>query len=90
MDDDEDDLRAPHRPGADWRCRDDNGEWPCPVFRRRMWTLYRDDPDRMLAFMAHFRDRAAPVLVELTAEQIEVRFLGWIDEPPIRRRLRAV
>ncbi|WP_329102554.1 hypothetical protein OG792_24250 [Micromonospora sp. NBC_01699] len=90
MTDDDDDLIAPHRPGADWRCRDDDGEWPCPIFRRRMWVLYRDDRDRLPTFMAHFRDRAAPVLVELTTEQLDARFVGWTDAAPIRRRLRSV
>jgi hypothetical protein len=88
--DDDDDLGAPHRPGDNWCCRDDGEEWPCPVFRRRMWVLYPDDPDRLAAFMRHFRDKAAPALHELTAKQIEARFIGWINELPIRRRLRAI
>ena len=83
-------MGAPHRPGTDWRCRDDAEEWPCQVFRRRMWSLYRNDRDRLAAFMAHFRDRAAADLVELTAEQAETRFVGWINDPPVRRRLRSV
>ncbi|MGW4462091.1 hypothetical protein [Micromonospora sp. NPDC004704] len=87
---DDDDLVAPHRPGGDWLCRDDGEQWPCPVFRRRMWILYQDDHDRLATFMVHFRDRAALVLVQLTAEQVEARFVGWIDNPPVRRRLRSI
>jgi hypothetical protein len=88
--DDDDDLSAPHRPGDNWRCHDDSEEWPCPIFRRRMWVLYPDDPDRLATFMRHFRDKAAPTLPELTAKQIETRFIGWINDRPIRRRLRSI
>ncbi|MGW4465738.1 hypothetical protein [Micromonospora sp. NBC_01796] len=86
----DDDLSAPHRPGDDWLCRDDGLEWPCPIFRRRMWILYPNDPHRLAAFMRHFRDKAAPALPELTAKQVEARFIGWIKDPPTRRRLRAI
>jgi hypothetical protein len=81
---------APHRPGTDWRCRDDGEEWPCQVFRRRMWSLYRNDRHRLAAFMAHFRDKATADLDDLTAEKAETRFVGWINDPPVRRRLRSV
>ncbi|MFK3983549.1 hypothetical protein ACI2K4_24590 [Micromonospora sp. NPDC050397] len=84
-----DDLSAPHRPGDDWRCRDDGREWPCQIFRQRMRLLYPDDPIRLAAFMRHFRDKAAPALPELTARQVEARFIGWINQPPTRH-LRAV
>jgi hypothetical protein len=87
---DEDDLTAPHRPDDGWRCRDDGEEWPCAVFRRRMWVLYSEDPGRLAAFMRHFRDKAAPALPELTARQVEVRFIGWIAGSPIQRRLRSL
>ncbi|WP_329105273.1 hypothetical protein OG792_32150 [Micromonospora sp. NBC_01699] len=82
---------APHRPGDDWRCRDDSEEWPCPVFRRRMWSLYRDDRVRLVVFMRHFRDRAAP-LIGLTDEQADARFVDWAHEPPapVRKRLRQI
>ena len=83
-------LGAPHRPGDDWRCKDDHEEWPCQVFRRRMWTLYRNDRDRLTRFMAHFRDKAASALPDLTADQAEARFIGWIHDPPIRRRMRSI
>jgi hypothetical protein len=89
-DEGDDDLTAPHRPGVDWRCRDDGDPWPCAIFRRRMWTLYPDDPDRLTIFMRHFRDRAAPELTDLTTEQVDARFIGWIARPPIRRRLRSI
>ncbi|MGW4462333.1 hypothetical protein [Micromonospora sp. NBC_01796] len=84
-------LGAPHRPGDDWRCRDDGEEWPCPVFRRRMWSLYRNDRDRLVVFMRHFRDRAAPA-IGLTAEQAEARFVGWAHEPPapVRKHRRRI
>ncbi|MGW4465811.1 hypothetical protein [Micromonospora sp. NPDC004704] len=88
--DDGDPMGAPHRPGADWRCRDDNEEWPCQVFKRRMWSLYRNDRDRLTTFMRHFRDRAGVDLDDLTPERAETRFLGWIHDPPVRRRLRSV
>lgn len=88
--DEDEDLTAPHRPGVDWSCRDDGEAWPCQVFRRRMWVLYRDDRDRLAMFMTHFRDRAGPVLLGLTTEQVEARFIGWIDAPPLRRRLRSI
>ena len=51
-----------------------------------MWSLYRNDRDRLRTFMAHFRDKAAIDLPDLTAEQIEARFTGWIADPPVRRR----
>jgi hypothetical protein len=40
--------------------------------------------------MRHFRDRAAPELTDLTTEQVDARFIGWIARPPIRRRLRSI
>jgi hypothetical protein len=55
-----------------------------------MWTLYPDDPDQLTIFMRHFRDRAAPELTDLTTEQVDARFIGWIAQPPIRRRLRSI
>ncbi|MFK3983319.1 hypothetical protein ACI2K4_23425 [Micromonospora sp. NPDC050397] len=82
-------MGAPHRPGDDWRCRDDGEQWPCPVFRRRMWTLYRNDRRQLVDVMARFRDRAVPELA-LDHEQAEARFTGWISDPPVRRRLRSV
>ncbi|MGW4464370.1 hypothetical protein [Micromonospora sp. NPDC004704] len=90
MSDDDGALGAPHRPGDDWRCKDDEEEWPCQVFRRRMWTLYRNDRDRLVRFMAHFRDKAAPVLTDLTGEQTDARFIGWIRDPLVRRRTRSI
>jgi hypothetical protein len=88
-DGDHDALGAPHRPGADWRCRDDGKEWPCPVFRRRMWSLYRNDRNRLATFMRHFRNKAAADLTELTPREVETRFIGWINDPP-ERRLHSV
>ena len=85
----DDAMGAPHRPGDDWRCRDDAEEWPCPVFRRRMWTLYRTDRRQLVDVMSRFRDRAATDL-GLSTEQAEARFIGWTTDPPVRRRLRSV
>lgn len=84
-----DGMGAPHRPGDDWRCRDDREEWPCPVFRRRMWTLYRTDRRQLFDVMYRFRDRAQVDLL-LTTEQADNRFTAWINDPPVRRRLRSV
>jgi hypothetical protein len=61
------------------------------VFRRRLRALYDREPEKMATFMGHFRDRAAAELDGFTAEQIDDRFLGWIDNPPHRRRgLRSI
>ncbi|WP_329105440.1 hypothetical protein OG792_32625 [Micromonospora sp. NBC_01699] len=87
----DDDLTSAHRPAPDdWRCPDDGEDWPCAVFRRRVRLLYPGEPDRLAAFMRHFRDRAAPALPELTPEQIQARFVGWINDPPVHRRLRSI
>jgi hypothetical protein len=40
--------------------------------------------------MHHFRERAAADLPDLTPVQVEARFLGWISDPPPRRRLRSI
>jgi hypothetical protein len=88
---DEDDLIAPHRHGVDWHCQDCREAWPCVIFRRRLRTLYHGEPEKITTFMGHFRDRAAVELPDLTPEQIEARFLGWINESPDRRlRLRSI
>ena len=68
----------------------ENRERFCAVFRRRARALYPGEPDRLTAFMRHFQDRAAPALPELTPEQIEARFVGWINDRPIQRRLRSI
>ncbi|MEV4624980.1 hypothetical protein AB0J90_01635 [Micromonospora sp. NPDC049523] len=86
----DDPMGAPHRPGEDWRCRDDHEEWPCQVFRRRMWTLYRHNRRQLVEVMGRFRDRAVDDLDDLSREQADARFLGWVADPPVRRRLRSV
>jgi hypothetical protein len=48
-------------------------------------VLYRREPEKLTTFVNHFRDRAAAELDGLTPEEIDARFLGWIDEPPHRR-----
>lgn len=82
-------MGAPHRPGDDWHCGDDGEEWPCLVFRRRMWTLYRTDRRQLFDVMRRFRDRAQADL-GLTTEQADTRFIAWIADPPARRRLRSI
>ncbi|WP_329109733.1 hypothetical protein OG792_13060 [Micromonospora sp. NBC_01699] len=88
--DDGDPMGAPHRPGDDWHCKDDAEEWPCQVFRRRMWSLYQGNRPRLAEVMGGFRDKATATLPDLTPEQAEARFVGWVHDPPVRRRLRAV
>lgn len=87
---DDDPTGAPHRPGADWRCRDDGEEWPCQIFKRRMWTWYRLDRSRLAEVMAGFRTKAMVGLPDLTPEEAEARFVGWVEDPPVRRRLRSI
>ncbi|WP_326560492.1 hypothetical protein [Micromonospora sp. NBC_01796] len=87
---DNDDLLAPHRPDPAWNCGDCGELWPCPVFRGRLRSLYRGDTEKLTTFMRHFRERAAVDLADLPPAQIEARFLGWISDPPPRRRLRSI
>ncbi|MFK3979217.1 hypothetical protein ACI2K4_02435 [Micromonospora sp. NPDC050397] len=81
---------VPHRPGAEWHCTDDGEEWPCQIFKRRMWTWYQTDRRRLAWVMAGFRDKALASMPELTREQAETRFLGWVDDRPVRRRPRSI
>ncbi|MFK3979764.1 hypothetical protein ACI2K4_05215 [Micromonospora sp. NPDC050397] len=83
-------MGTPHRPGEDWCCRDDGEEWPCQTFKRRMWSWYRTDRRRLAWVMASFRDKAMVGLPELSREQAEARFVAWVDDPPLRRRLRSI
>ncbi|WP_329101655.1 hypothetical protein OG792_21675 [Micromonospora sp. NBC_01699] len=83
-------MGAPHRPGADWHCRDDSEEWPCQVFKRRMWSLYQGNRPRLTEVMGGFRDKATADLNNLTAEQAETRFTGWVHDPPIRYTRRSI
>ncbi|WP_121156384.1 hypothetical protein [Micromonospora pisi] len=55
------------------------------IFRRRLRALYHREPEKLTIFMSHFRDRAAAELPHLTPEQIDARFLGWIDRPSHQR-----
>ncbi|MGW4465955.1 hypothetical protein [Micromonospora sp. NPDC004704] len=86
----DDAMGAPHRPGDDWRCKDDAEEWPCQVFRRRMWTLYRRNRPQLVDVMTRFRDKALREVDGMTPELAEARFIGWVHDPPVRRRLRAI
>lgn len=85
-----DDVIAAHRNDDRWRCVDCHDEWPCPVFRRRLLTLYQRDPDKLATYLRHFRDRAAADLPDLATAQLDERFLGWVSDPPLDRRLRPV
>ena len=87
---DDDDLLTPHRADSEWQCGDCAEPWPCPTFRARLRILYRREPEKLVTFMNHFRERAAGELTDLSVAQIEARFLGWIDDPPLRRRLRSI
>lgn len=82
---DDDDLLAPHRPDSGWKCGDCGQPWPCPVFCSRLRILYHREPDKLVTFMSHFRNQAAAELTDVTAAQIQARFLGWISDPPHRR-----
>ncbi|MFI6759774.1 hypothetical protein ACIBF5_11635 [Micromonospora sp. NPDC050417] len=89
---------ALHRPGRGWRCTDDGEEWPCRIFKRRMWTWYRDDRRRLAGIMAIHRDNAMAGMPNLTREQAQARFVGWVegppsrhpDAPPVRHRTRRI
>ncbi|RKR90660.1 hypothetical protein BDK92_5038 [Micromonospora pisi] len=87
---DEDDLSVPHRPDTGWLCADCARPWPCPIFRGRLRILYHRESDKLVTFMEHFRERAAEELTDLSPAEIEARFLGWISDPPPRRRLRSI
>lgn len=89
--DDTDDLSAVHRNDERWRCVDCLGEWPCPVARRRLLVLYRREPERLVTYLRHFRDRAAVELPALSTRELDLRFFGWVPavSPAARRRRPA-
>ncbi|MEV4626668.1 hypothetical protein AB0J90_10320 [Micromonospora sp. NPDC049523] len=89
MDNDQADPRGSlHRPSEDWRCTDDGAQWPCPVYKRRMWTWYRQDRLRLAMIMSGFRDNA--VVGGMSREVADARFLGWIGGPPVRQVKRSI
>jgi hypothetical protein len=79
---------ALHRPKDNWRCTDDGEEWPCPTWKRRMWTYYRHDRPRLEGIMAKYRDSA--IVGGMPREIAIIRFIGWVRDPPVRQVKRSI
>ncbi|MFI6759912.1 flavin reductase [Micromonospora sp. NPDC050417] len=86
--DDLEDLSAVHRNDEQWRCVDCHGEWPCPVIRRRLLALYRREPERLVTYLRHFRDRARAELPSAPTRELDLRFFGWVPVAQTGRRRR--
>lgn len=77
-----------HRPNKDWHCTDDSEEWPCPTWKRRMWTHYQYDRLRLEGIMAKYRDSA--IVRGMPREIAIARFIGWVRDPPVRQVKRSI
>ena len=79
-------VRLPGRPS--WVCADDRQEWPCFVYKRRLWSASGGNTDAMAEHMSGWMGEARTHLVALSAVELQARFVNWIttwpDEPAPR------
>ncbi len=79
------DLHLPLRPS--WRCSDDGTDWPCEVYKRRLWTGSGGRSVKVAERMARWMALARLELVGLSAQQLHDRFAGWIAAGPPARQV---
>jgi hypothetical protein len=65
----------------EWLCGTDGGEWPCGGARKLLAEAYRDMPDALARYLAHFMDQAATDLGLSTPSVLYRRFLGCTLHP---------
>ncbi|MEV4627028.1 hypothetical protein AB0J90_12140 [Micromonospora sp. NPDC049523] len=71
-------LHGPSRP--DWACIACGTPWPCVMRRRQLKELCQCEPDVLRRYLTPYLQVARIELTELTAEQLDDRFLGWFGE----------